>query len=127
MKQICLLVLGTALAFAIPAIAQQEAGSSAPAEHSGSLPNVDQHLKVLSEKLELTADQQEKARPILKEMQDAMQKAMDDGSLTQEQIHEQIHPIQMKADRELRTFLSNEQKQKLDAMEQQMHERHSKQ
>ena len=88
---------------------------------------MDQHLKVLSEKLELTADQQEKARPILKEMQDAMQKVIDDQSLTQEQIHEQIHPIQTKADRELRTFLSTEQKQKLDAMEQQMHERHSKQ
>jgi hypothetical protein len=126
-KRICLVVLGTALAFAVSANAQQNAGSSAPAARSGSLPGVDDHLKVLSEKLDLTAEQQDKARPILKEMQDAMEKVMDNQSLTQEQMHEQIHPIQAKADKELRTFLRDEQKQKLDALEQQMHEQHSKQ
>jgi uncharacterized protein (DUF3084 family) len=85
------------------------------------LPDVDQHLKVLSEKLELSSEQQENARPILKNMQDEMQKAMDDKSLTPDQMQAQMHPIMMKADKQLREFLTDDQKTKLDAMEEQMH------
>jgi len=119
MKRIGWLVLGIALAFAVPTVAQQEA--AAPPEHAMVMPDVDQHLKMLSEKLTLTAEQQEKARPILKEMQDSMQKAMDDKSLTPEQMHAQMHSSFMGADKKLRTFLSDEQKAKLDEMEAQMH------
>jgi len=107
-----------------PAIAQEKA---APPEHAMMIPDVDQHLKVLSDKLELTAEQQEKARPILKEMQDEMQKVSDDKSLTQNQMHAQMHPIMMKADKQLREFLTDEQKTKLDAMEEQMHHPHADQ
>lgn len=42
--------------------------------HAGhAMPSADQHLKMLSEKLDLTADQQAKARPILQEMTDGAQ------------------------------------------------------
>lgn len=110
------------LAVLVPIAAQEKA---APPEHAMVMPDVDQHLKMLSEKLELNAEQQDKARPILKEMQDSMQKSMDDKSLTPDQMHEKMHADFMKADRELRTFLSEEQKTKLDAMEKDMH--HEKQ
>lgn len=99
-------------------IAQEKA---APAEHAMAMPDVDQHLKVLSEKLDLSAEQQEKARPILKAMQDSMQKSMDDKSLTPDQMHAKMHADFIKADNELRAFLSEEQKTKLDEMEKQMH------
>jgi len=112
MNRIRLLAIGMALAFALPAIAQESA--TAPVHH---IPTVDEHLKALSEKLNLTADQQEKTRPILKAMQEAMQKAMNDKSLTQEQMHEQMRPAREKADKELREFLTDEQKKKLDEME----------
>jgi Spy/CpxP family protein refolding chaperone len=111
-----LLAIATALALALPAIAQESA--IPPAHH---LPTVDQHLKVLSEKLNLTADQQEKARPILKEMQDAMQKVMNDKSLTPEQMHEQMRPARAKADKEMREFLTDEQKKTLDELESHPH------
>jgi hypothetical protein len=101
-----------------PVFAQEKA---VPPEHAMVMPDVDQHLKILTEKLALTADQQEKARPILKEMQGAMQKDMDDKSLTSDQMHEKMHSDFMKADKEFRTFLSEEQKTKLDAMEAEMH------
>ena len=78
-------------------------------------------LKALSEKLNLTADQQEKARPILKEMQDAMQKVMNDKSLTPEQMHEQMRPARAKADKEMREFLTDEQKKTLDELESHPH------
>jgi uncharacterized protein (DUF3084 family) len=106
------------LAMFAPAMAQEK---SAPPKHAMVLPDVDQHLKVLSEKLELSSEQQENARPILKNMQDEMQKAMDDKSLTPDQMQAQMHPIMMKADKQLREFLTDDQKTKLDAMEEQMH------
>jgi len=114
MNRIRLFVIGMALAFALPAIAQQ----SEPAQQ---LPSLDQHLKALSQKLDLTSDQQDKARPILKEMQDAMQKVMDEKSLTPEQMHEQMRPAHEKADKELRKILTEEQKKKLDELESQSH------
>lgn len=116
MNRIRLLAAGMALAFALPSIAQQSA--TPPAQH---LPTVDQHLKGLSEKLDLTADQQEKARPILQEMQDAMQKVMSDKTLSPEQMHEQMRPAREKADKALREFLTEEQKKKLDELESQSH------
>ena len=101
-----------------PAIAQEKA---APPEHAMAMPDVDQHLKLLSEKLTLTAEQQEKARPILKEMREGLQKVAEDKSLTPDQMHAQMHSTMMKADKQLREYLTDEQKTKLDAMEAEMH------
>jgi len=102
----------------LPAVAQEK---PAPPEHAMVIPDVDQHLKVLSEKLELSSEQQEKARPILKSMQDDLQKDMDDKSLSPDQMHAKMHADFMKADKELREFLTDGQKTKLDEMEKQMH------
>jgi hypothetical protein len=115
MNRIRFLAVATVFALALPALAQQ----SAPPAHR--LPNVDEHLKVLSEKLELTADQQEKARPILKKMQDSMQKVMNDTSLTPEQMHAEMRPAHEKADKELRAILTEDQKKKLDELEAHSH------
>lgn len=112
MNRIRLLAIGIVLACALPLIAQEAAAPS-------PMPSVDQHLKMLSEKLALTGDQQDKARSIIAEMQETMQKAMDDTSLTQEQKHVQMHAAFMKADKEMRPFLTEEQKAKLDEMEKQ--------
>lgn len=101
-----------------PVKAQEKA---APPEHAMVIPDVDQHLRMLSEKLELSSEQQEKARPILKSMQDELQKDMDDKSLTPDQMRAKMHADFMKADRELREFLTDGQKTKLDGMEKQMH------
>jgi len=107
-----------------PVMAQEKA---APPEHAMVMPDVDQHLKMLSEKLTLTAEQQEKARPILKEMQDGLQKVGEDKSLTPEQMHAQMHSTMMKADKQLREYLTDEQKTKLTAMEAEMHHPHADQ
>jgi Spy/CpxP family protein refolding chaperone len=116
MNGIRLLAIWTAFAFAVPVIAFQAA--TAPTQQ---LPSVDQHLEMLSGKLGLTADQKERARPILKEMQDAMQKAMNDKNLIPAQMHEQMRLAQVKANRELREFLTDEQKEKLDELESDSH------
>ncbi len=88
------------------------------------MPSVDDHLHMLAQKLDLTDDQQNKARPIITEMQDEMQKITDDKSLTHDEANAKTHAAFMKADKKFREFLTDEQKTKLDEMEQQMHPGH---
>src|SRR5581483_2409884 len=95
MKRIFLIALAAALSLAIPLLARQAATNAAVAP-------VDQHLKLLAEKLDLTASQQEKARPILQQMHDDSQKVMDDKSLSHEEAMSRMHPVFMKADKSLR-------------------------
>jgi hypothetical protein len=116
MNRIGLFVIGVALAFVLPTIAQDAA--TVPAPH---MPTVDQHLSTLSEKLDLNAKQQKKARPIVAEMQDAMQKVMSDSSLTHGQALAEIRSAQMKADAKLRRLLSEEQQRKLSELESDSH------
>src|SRR6185437_11772510 len=85
------------------------------------MPSVDEHLKVLSEKLNLTAQQEDQIRPVLQEMQDSMQKAMDDQSLSREERMQQMKAAHEKADKQARGFLTDEQKKTLDDLEQHEH------
>jgi Spy/CpxP family protein refolding chaperone len=125
MNRIRLLVIGTALMFALSTVAQQTATS--PDTHaagtSAALAPVEQHLRMLSEKLDLTEDQQARARPILQEMHDGSQKLADDQSLTPEQRQAGMHPLIIKADKQIREFLTEDQKKKLDDLEVNWHQR----
>ena len=89
--------------------------------HAAAVAPVDQHLKMLSEKLGLTADQQDKARPVLQEMHDGTQKLEDDQSLTPDQRQAGMHALFMKSDKAVRVFLTDDQKKKLDDLEAEMH------
>jgi Spy/CpxP family protein refolding chaperone len=119
MNRIRLLAVGTVLMFALSTVAQQS--KTSPDAHEVAVAPVDQHLKVLSEKLALTPDQQDKARPILQEMHDGSQKLQDDQSLTPDQRQAGMGPVFMKADKALREILTDDQKKKLDDLEAQMH------
>jgi len=119
MNRIRLLAVGTVLMFAMSTVAQQT--TTTPDVHAAAVAPVEEHLKVLSEKLALTADQQDKARPILQEMHDCSQKLQDDQSLTPDQRQAGMHPVFMKADKALREILTDDQKKKLDDLEAQMH------
>ena len=122
MNRIRLLAAGTVLMFALNTTAQQSATSPDP--HAAAVAPVEQHLKMLSEELALTTQQQEKARPILQEMHDGSLKLEEDTSLTADQRQAAMHPLFMKADKEMRVFLTDDQKKKLDEMEAQMHGPH---
>jgi Spy/CpxP family protein refolding chaperone len=104
------------------AYAQQSSPASNPPDPAAvAVAPVDRHLAMLSEKLELTIDQQEKVRPILQRMHDNSQAAANDESISSQERHERMHAEMMKADREVRVLLTDEQKKKLDVLEQQMH------
>jgi hypothetical protein len=119
MNRLRLFVVGTVLMFAMSTVAQQN--PTGPDVHAAAVAPVEQHLKMLSEQLTLSAEQQDKARPILQAMHDGSQKLEDDQSLTPDQRQAGMHALFMKSDKEVRVFLTDDQKKKLDDLEGQMH------
>lgn len=102
-----LLMLSLAAAAAtLPAFAQNQ---------QTGVPNPDQQLTVLTAKLDLTAEQQAKIRPILAQLDDLQAKLMADETLTQEERLEKIHPARYKAADQIRALLTEDQKPKFEA------------
>ena len=114
MNRIRLLAIGAMLIFGLAAVAQQTATPD-------GVPAVDAHLKVLAEKLDLTSDQQAKIKPMLQEMHDASARVAQDASQSPEERQANLKPVRVKADKEIRTVLNDDQKKKLDQLEQESH------
>lgn len=115
-----LLVIGTILIFALTTVAQQPpTGAGSPAKgasgggHAG-LPSVEEQLKVLTEKLDLTAAQQAKIKPIMQELHDFTEKLMQDKNMSQEERLRNVRPRRYAADKSIRQVLNEDQKKKLD-------------
>jgi Spy/CpxP family protein refolding chaperone len=121
MNRIRLLAIGTMLMLALTTVAQQTATSTDAHGGSSGVPTVERHLKLLTEKLDLTVDQQAKIKPILKELHDATQNLMQDESLSREERLDKVKPLREKADKKIREILSDDQKKKLDQLEQEPH------
>jgi hypothetical protein len=111
-----LLAIGTMVMFALTGVAQQTT-----AKPDGGVPTVEKHLKVLSDKLDLTGDQQAKTKPILKELHDATQNLMQDESMSREERLGKVRACREKADKKIREILNDDQKKKLDQLEQEPH------
>jgi len=109
----CLLTIGT-LFVALTAPAQ-------PATPDAEAPKVEAHLKMLAEKLDLTSDQQTRVKPILQEMHDAAQKAMQDETMSSDDRRDRTRTALDRADKQIRPLLSDDQKKKLDQFEQEHH------
>ena len=113
-SMIFLVVLGAA--------AQQtggDAGSIDDAKRAAhnNMSNAEEHVRMLSEKLNLSTEQQEKARPIIQNMLQERQELMRDQSLSSDQRSRKQRALHERADRELRHFLNDDQKKKLDDLE----------
>ena len=126
MNQIRLFAISTLMMFALAAGAQQAVTTSASEKdtHSSTQASsdpVEQHLKRLSQDLNLTPDQEDQVRPILREMHDSMGKIEQDQRLSDDERKAQKHAAFMKADSQIRPILNDDQKKTLDQLEQQMH------
>ena len=126
MNRFRLLIVATILLVGLTAAAQQNDGASQsaaqdqPAQRT-AVSNAEEHLRMLSQSLNLTADQQEKLRSIIQNMLDRRQRLMHDESLSAERREEKQRAVHEKADREARKFLNDEQKKNLDELEAQHH------
>ena len=113
------LAVGTLLIFALAVLAQQTAtkpstSSKGGAENADAMPTVEEQLKVLAEKVDLTASQRAKVRPILQKLHDATEKLMQDERLPREERLAKVRPQRKQADKKIRALLNDDQKKKLD-------------
>jgi hypothetical protein len=100
---------------------KQQSAAKHETEKQDSLPTVEEQLRVLNEKLGLTAKQQAKVKLILQQLHDATENVMRDQTLSREERLAKIRPQRQMADKKLRRFLNDEQRKKLDQYEQGPH------
>ena len=89
-------------------------GANIVAQTVHGLPPAKEQLRILTEKLGLTADQQSKAGPIIRDLHDATLKLMEDKSLSQEERLNRVRPLRLDSGKKLREILNEEQKKKLE-------------
>src|SRR6476659_6153311 len=135
MKQIRLLAFLATCLFALAALAQQNPPAQGSGEHKHGqmgqhMGNVDEHVKELSTKLDLTADQQTKVKAILQENHEQMQAMMKVQSMSKEDKHAKMQSMHDSVHAKVREVLNDDQKKKFDVMvrdmESQMHSQHGK-
>jgi Spy/CpxP family protein refolding chaperone len=120
-----LITTGTLLAIALAMFAQPIAVRAGDEQNQGAAPGgaptLEQQMKLLTDRLELTGDQQEKVERIVREMDDAAHKIMQDESMSRPERQDHARDARYRADREIRAILSDDQKQKLDQLESEPH------
>ena len=128
MNRIRLFLMATMLMFALAVAAQQtntSAVNSASVQGQNNahpvVPTADEQLKVLAPRLELTSDQQHKIRPMLQDLHRATAKLVLDESLSRQERHNKLMALRYKTDAQVRTILTDDQKQKLDVGEHEPH------
>jgi len=70
------------------------------------VPTVRQMLKVLTEKLDLTGDQQSRIKPILQKLHDTQQKLAQDKRLSRDERLAKVRPQRCNADKQIRNILT---------------------
>jgi Spy/CpxP family protein refolding chaperone len=117
MNRVRAAAIGAALLFALTAVAQQT--TSAAGKHKPA--TVEDQVKIFTERLDLTSDQQASIKPILQQLHDDTSKVLMDKSLSREERMAKARPSFYEADRKIRALLDEDQKKKLDRYEQGPH------
>jgi hypothetical protein len=99
----------------LPHAGMQEGAQSH--DTAGKLPSVEEQVKVLAEKLNLSATQQAKIKPIMQGLHAATEKLLQDEHLSQQERLDKVRPLRKKADQEIRAVLSDDQRKRLDQYE----------
>jgi protein CpxP len=131
MKSMRLLTLLAACLFAMGAFAQQNPPATESGEHKHGgrmgheMGSVDDHVKELSTKLNLTADQQTKVKAVLEENRQQMQAMMKDESMSRKDKHAKMQGMHDSVHAKVREVLNDDQKTKFDAMVKDMERKHA--
>jgi periplasmic protein CpxP/Spy len=127
MRQIKTIIFTALCVLGLAAFAQQQ-NPSAQAPSSGDqakhmAPSVDDQMKNLTSKLNLTADQQAKIKPILEDQHQQAQTTMNDTSLSADDRRSKMRSLHESSNAKIRDVLNDDQKKKYDAWQQEMHDR----
>jgi len=119
-----LALLGVGLTFAKPS---QESHAPAPDKHAGMQheESADQHLHMLSEKLNLTDDQKEKLKPVLQDQMQQMKAVREDSSLSEVQKRTKMKSIHESLHDQINAVLTPEQQAKFKQMRQEHMQKHN--
>jgi len=123
LKKLCFLAV---CLLAIGAAAQQNPPAQGSGENQGGgrrMQSVDDQLKNLTEKLNLTTDQQAKIKPILEDTRSEMTKVMQDDSMSREDKMAKGRSLREASNGKIRQLLNDDQKKKFDEMQKEMQER----
>lgn len=129
MKQIRHYMLFTVCALALTVWAQQSTPpqTAQPHEHMGQMGHphgpmsADEHLQMLSQRLNLTDEQKAKIKPIIEEHLQQRQAIMKDESLTPEQKHSKMQASGDAAHSKIEALLNDDQKKQFAEMMKDMH------
>jgi len=83
--------------------------------------SADEHLQMLSQKLNLTDDQKAKIKPIIEEHLQERRTVMNDQSLTPEQRHSKMQASMEAAHTKINAILNDDQKKQFAQMMEEMH------
>jgi hypothetical protein len=117
MNRIRALAIGSMLLIPSAMLGQQTTPTGEPAKGAAQgvvLPDVGDQLKVLTQKLNLSVDQQPKVKTILQELHDASLRLMQDQNISQDELLSKVRPLRINADKNIREILTNDQKKNLD-------------
>lgn len=116
MNRLPLIAIVSIPMFAFAALGQETVAKPGGAAQD-SLPTAEEQMRVLNEKLDLTAKQQSRIKPILQRLHEATQSIMEDQNLSRDERLAKVRPHRQMADKKIREILSAEQKKKLDQYE----------
>ena len=80
------------------------------------MPGVDDQIKHLSKKLNLSDDQQAKLKPILEDQRKQMEAIHNDSSLSREDRFSKMQALRQSSDAQIKSVLTEEQQKSLDKM-----------
>jgi periplasmic protein CpxP/Spy len=103
-----------------PQSGQQPDQQSGPAMGRGMgrrpMPSVDDQIKHLSKKLNLTDDQQAKLKPIFEDQHKQMEQIHNDSSLSREDRFSKMQALRQSSDTQIKGVLNEEQQKSFDKM-----------
>ena len=113
------MLLATSGAFGLPQPLPQEPGQG---QTMHPMPTPDQVVQKMSEKLNLTDQQKAQITPIIADRQQKMQALRADQSMERPEKMQKMKAINQDSDTKIKSVLTDEQKQKYEAMQQQARE-----
>ena len=99
-----------------PSGQQSEQGMGHRMGHGPMMPSVDDQIKHLTKKLNLSDDQQAKLKPILEDQHKQMETIHDDSSLSREDRFSKMQALRQSSDTQIKGVLNEDQQKNFDKM-----------